>query len=61
LHESADDSLHQFSAQQPNLLDEVAAKQVKSRESEIAPLSTEAETREIEINDLTGSGRQPIG
>ena len=36
-------------------------KQLKSRESEIAQLSTEAETREIEINDLTGSGKQPLG
>ena len=60
LHESPDYALHQLSAKQPSLLDEVAAEQVKAIEAEIAQLSAEAEKLEVEINELTGNENQPI-
>ena len=60
LQESPDYALHQLSAKQPSLLDEVAAEQVKAIEAEIAQLSAEAEKLEVEINELTGNENQPI-
>jgi len=60
LHESPDYTLHQLSAKQPSLLDEVAAEQVKGIEAEITQLSAEAEKLEVEIRELTGAETQPI-
>jgi t-SNARE complex subunit (syntaxin) len=60
LCESSDFALHQLSAQQPSLLEEVAAEQAKAIDAEIAQLEAEAARLEVEIKELTGANDQLI-
>jgi DNA polymerase-3 subunit epsilon len=55
LCESSDFALHQLSARQPSLLEEVAAKQAKAIDAEIAQLEAEAARLDVEIKELTGA------
>lgn len=55
LCESSDFALHQLSAQQPSLLEEVAAEQAKAIDAEIAQLEAEATRLAVEIKELTGA------
>jgi len=60
LCESSDFALHQLSAKQPRLLEEVAAEQAKAIDAEIATLDAEAARLEAEIKELTGAKDQRI-
>jgi hypothetical protein len=60
LCESSDFALHQLSAQQPSLLEEVAAEQAKAIDAEIAQLEAEAARLAVEIKELTGANDQLI-
>ena len=60
LCESSDFALHQLSAQQSGLLEEIAAEQAKAIDAEIAELEVEAERLKVEIKELTGANDQLI-
>jgi DNA polymerase-3 subunit epsilon len=60
LCESSDFALHQLSAQQPSLLEEVAAEQAKAIDAEITQLEAEAARLAVEIKELTGANDQLI-
>ena len=60
LCESSDFALHQLSAQQPSLLEKVAAEQGKAINAEIVQLEAEATRLEVEIKELIGANHQPI-
>lgn len=60
LCESSDFALHQLSAQQPSLLEEVATEQAKAIDAEIVQLEVEAARLEAEIEELTGANEQSI-
>lgn len=54
LQESSDFTLHQLSAKQPSLLEQVAAEQAKAIDVEIAQLGAEAARLKLEIDALGG-------
>ena len=60
LCESSDFALHQLSAQQPSLLEEVAAEQAKAIDAEITQLEAKAARLAVEIKELTGANDQLI-
>jgi len=54
LRESAEFELYELVAKKPDLLDQIAAKQSKSLEAEIAKMKSEADELAGEIEALTG-------